>query len=818
MDEQNIRGCYLTEDAKTQVYSAIDQLPTNEGFKKKEKSKLRYNYTRLHKELETRHEKIYGNNFMGRETLQKILEGTATCDSKYCQRLFNSLNLVFNAKEHAVDNNGNAVIPPNTEDSIVLGFDNESQLLVLKENSFIGRKDEIKSILKILNPNERKYIAIIGGESGSGRTSLAMEAILQSSKDTKHRFDKIVQVNFRYSPLDPNPLESGQLPALSRFYSLISQQLSYESIIRAHPDDQKKIALTAFNKSKRRILIFIDDIGETTQKERNEIWLFLSELPSNCKVIVTLCGNKPDLKDAQLENLSDFILTPKLSPEEIEQLTNQISREEGIVLEQRHRDYIKNFSHGKPRMIRNFILNKDMIDEKSISEYASCLADLDRNADDGASDINCWLAQVIESLKHKESRISLIGASLFYSSFSHESLGDVVNEGTEETLKIGIEELLTKQLLTKKGSRLLVTPRVRRYVIEEIVGTEENKGQHENMRERWIEYYIELTKDHGGIDKGDWHEGYDILELEWSNILSVLEWCYAKKEEKKYFDYLQSLWSNANRFTDLYGKWSDRLKWLEKLIDHLKELGEKRDNTDNLNLVRFQTSMGWTLIMLCEYVQAKDTLKDASKTLELTENDKEKYKVRQQLLHNQIVCHTRMYHYDKESMDYNDVVKFLDKKKDLDLDPDEFLKDCSDGELKARFKINTDRDEARLEFARSQKHPEESQKLLEESRSKFIDCIALAEKIQWLRMVSYFYYMLAKIALIQSEFNQAQRYLNYSNFIAEKNHHRRRLAEIIRLRAFLARKLGHLDEANALMQEAKEEFDKLGMIFDEEKI
>jgi tetratricopeptide (TPR) repeat protein len=120
--------------------------------------------------------------------------------------------------------------------------------------------------------------------------------------------------------------------------------------------------------------------------------------------------------------------------------------------------------------------------------------------------------------------------------------------------------------------------------------------------------------------------------------------------------------------------------------------------------------------------------------------------IQHQLLHNIIILFTRTGRYDE-------ALEKLEQKKILG------FSENGNSEEELRHRINTIRDEAKIRFELGE---------YDCSRSLYLEAISLAEEIDWLRMVSYFYFKLASISLKAGDLDRAERYLHYGSFIAEK--------------------------------------------------
>lgn len=304
-------------------------------------------------------------------------------------------------------------------------------------------------------------------------------------------------------------------------------------------------------------------------------------------------------------------------------------------------------------------------------------------------------------------------------------------------------------------------------------------------------YYIKFATDNGGSDWNN-RSNFEKIEVEWYNILAVLEW----NEKKNDFDKIKKIWLGVNRFADLCGHWGDRKKWLEILIGHY------RHDQDSNIYARCLSSKGWTLTMSgVEFYQEAEKLFEEAWNL-----DNIKLKTRCYLAHNMTVLYSRQ--------------KYLDKAKNKIRDQEEFYKDI-ESEFKngnpdnfekydlQRYFINYVRDNAKIKF------------LEENWIGAYLDysnCLKICIEINWERMASYCYYMLAETLLKQVEnapnskkerLDEILIYISKGVKIARENRNGRRLAYFKKSYANLQKQKGNLQKYEDWNQKADNDFKRL---------
>ncbi len=88
----------------------------------------------------------------------------------------------------------------------------------------------------------------------------------------------------------------------------------------------------------------------------------------------------------------------------------------------------------------------------------------------------------------------------------------------------------------------------------------------QEARQRWVEWYLEFTKQYGGLDWSEWARHYDKITHEWPNLQLLFRWC-AESDDQGY-EHLLALWDRDHllNYSDICGHWEERLIWLEWIL------------------------------------------------------------------------------------------------------------------------------------------------------------------------------------------------------------------------------------------------------------
>jgi tetratricopeptide (TPR) repeat protein len=150
---------------------------------------------------------------------------------------------------------------------------------------FHGREKELAQIHDALRPEKRTWGALIAGPGGVGKTSLAVRA---ASEYTREQFNPVIFVSIKDRALE----DEGPRPVKVRFVSHylgildeIARALGRDDIPRSTPEDRARLILDALTGT--RALLILDNLESLTPEDRERIVEFVSDLPGVCKAILT---------------------------------------------------------------------------------------------------------------------------------------------------------------------------------------------------------------------------------------------------------------------------------------------------------------------------------------------------------------------------------------------------------------------------------------------------------------------------------------------------------------------------------------------------
>jgi hypothetical protein len=143
-------------------------------------------------------------------------------------------------------------------------------------------------------------------------------------------------------------------------------------------------------------------------------------------------------------------------------------------------------------------------------------------------------------------------------------------------------------LVIQQDGRYSLLSLTREYVNAEL---KQHPDFEKQAREQWISWCLALAETYGNQVDWNWQYSNDVLEAEWLNIQSVIEWCM---DERRYND-LYQLWKYFEIHIHLQGDrgdrpryWGEHLEWIDWLIQVAR-------NKNVQTAVELMLSRGWLL-------------------------------------------------------------------------------------------------------------------------------------------------------------------------------------------------------------------------------
>lgn len=451
---------------------------------------------------------------------------------------------------------------------------------------FVGREAEVAKLLELLSLRHGAHLISIDGIGGVGKTSLVVEVAyrcLQASQnpdETFHgfpTFDAIIFASAKQHFLTPfSLLQRVSKPhrTLQDIFRQIARTLGNVEITGINLEDQIELLQDAL--STVRTLLIVDNL-ETVENQHDILSFLYHDLPPTVKAVIT----------TRRQGVFVPLRLSALSEAEALQLIQHEAAEKAVELNQDERKILYQRTGGIPVAIHYAI--GQMVSYYSV-EYV--LEQLSQSTNDVT---RFCFEHSVALVRGQPAHFILMALTFFASPVPRQTLLEIAlpqdtsdaatvlaNQPTEEPFA----QLLELSLVLQSQDGYSMLPLTREYVTAELQAQPEFERA---ARERWINWCLKLVQCYGGQSRFDWQTQNDVLEAEWANIQTVLDWCVSQER----YDDLCKFWQYLDAHVYLQGSRQDRLKcWGEQLewMDWLIQMAKQRD----LALaIKIMASRGW---------------------------------------------------------------------------------------------------------------------------------------------------------------------------------------------------------------------------------
>ncbi len=150
---------------------------------------------------------------------------------------------------------------------------------------FFGRETELKKIAAALSPKARGWGALIDGPGGIGKTALAVRA---AELVPAGRFQRIIFLSSKERELTADgqrALGHFVLPGYLDMLNAIAGQIHKSELTKLPDAERTSAILTALGEMEA--LLLLDNLETLPEGDRDQLFAFLSNLPTSCSAIVT---------------------------------------------------------------------------------------------------------------------------------------------------------------------------------------------------------------------------------------------------------------------------------------------------------------------------------------------------------------------------------------------------------------------------------------------------------------------------------------------------------------------------------------------------
>lgn len=636
--------------------------------------------------------------------------------------------------------------------------------------ALIGRQQQITQLLELLSFDNPVYRISIEGIAGAGKTTLMLEAArrcLEASRSSQKvlgipTFEAII-----FTSAKPDRLKAGRiLPRLQRertlrdIFRAIATTLGYPDILNANLNEQLQPIQESL--SRQPTLLLLDNLE--TLEDRQRVFSFLYELPPTVKVIIT----------TRVQALLDVSIHLDALPETegLNLIAHQASSKQ-VLLEPSDSIQLYQKTGGLPIAIVYTI-------GQLAAGYALTLVLNRLTQVTGDISYFCF-EESVKPLRGKASYNLLMAIALFPKPATESAIAFVAAITDPITAADSFARLQQLSLIKHHQGRYDMLPLTRGYCLAQMPAQPELER---DARTRWIRWYLDFSREHGGKDWKEWNE-YEYLQKEWENLTEAIEWCI---DQNRYAD-VRQFWQHIKCYSYVRGyrgdrarNWNAPLDWTEWLIEN----AQLQEDWSTVAEAMFDRAWTLTLIGKPEDLQAADDLFQQAWNLRNRTN------ITFQI---NLAIHRSVVH----------------------LEQNEFAP-ASDWLERAQTLLNTERLEemtatrflVHILYYQGQICYKTEQ--YDRAETLFRQTLDRARDIDWKRAIFLTKNWLADIAIQQGKFDEAEELLQEGLRVAELNKDKCRAAFCLRSLAQLERSRSNWQNALRLATEARTSFLSLGMI------
>ena len=636
----------------------------------------------------------------------------------------------------------------------------------------IGREQQTTQLLEWLSFDSPVYRIGIEGIAGAGKTTLMLEVARRcygaSRSDHKIKgvptFEAII-----FTSAKPNRLNAGRiLPRLQQertlrdIFRAIATTLGYPDILTADVNEQ--LPLIRESLSRQGTLLLLDNL-ETIEDQQN-VLSFLYELPPTVKVIVT----------TRVQALLDVSVRLDVLPEadglkliehqaQLKQLQLRLSPSESFELYQK--------TSGLPVAIVYTIgqLSAGYPLQNVLGKLTQATGDIARF---------CF-EESVKLLRGKFSHKLLMALAVFSQSALEEAIAWVAGSEDPVVTTESFAQLQQLSLVKHQQGRSDLLPLTRGYCLAKLKAQPDFEQE---LRNRWIGWYLKFARESGGKDWKEWNE-YDRIRQEWENLTDVIEWCI---DRDRYPD-VRKFWQSIKCYSHVRGyvkgdrsqNWDTRLDWTDWLI----EAAQRHEDWSTAAEVMFDRAWTLTLIGQNQPLEAAAVL--FARAWKIREYADPIFQIN-------LAIHICAFRLQQQRL--KQATQWLERAKTM------FDAESIEEPMATRFSIHLLYYEAGI--CDRMGWGDRAQNLYEQALEK-------ARCQGWNRAVFLIKNWLADLAIKQRQFDKAREILEEGLRVAERNQDRSRAVFCQRSFAFLEKAKGNFPKARDWAIEAIKGFESLGL-------
>jgi tetratricopeptide (TPR) repeat protein len=377
---------------------------------------------------------------------------------------------------------------------------------------FVGREEEIRTILQSLQPNSRTFIIGIEGIGGVGKSTLATEVSYRCLENDL--FESVVWISAKESILTLHGIEPviPEAKTLSDILITIGTNLGNPTIGNLSIQEQIKRAYNLL--SRRTTLLILDNFESLSRNEQRDVLDFLRRSPITLKVVIT---SRERVAEGQIIRLQG------LSFEESNALLDWDAQQKNIHLTKDQSKYLIDLTGGLPLALL-WVQGQIAVLGYSVTQVLDKLS-----LDADVPILQYCFNHSWNLLRHSNEKKLLFILALQPEAVSRNALEEISGIEDNDSFDNAISDLLQLTLIEHESDKdyFSILPLTRRFTRTQFAGDRKFIKQAEL---KTAQYYVKLLSQKSGFK--EWR-GYDELLWDRNNILGVAQWCYKSIQKKQ---------------------------------------------------------------------------------------------------------------------------------------------------------------------------------------------------------------------------------------------------------------------------------------------
>jgi tetratricopeptide (TPR) repeat protein len=377
---------------------------------------------------------------------------------------------------------------------------------------FVGREEEIKTILQSLQPNSRTFIIGIEGIGGVGKSTLATEVSYRCIENDL--FESVIWISAKESILTLHGIEPviPEAKTLSDILITIGTMLGNPTIGNLSIQDQIKRAYNLL--ARQTTLLVLDNFESLSKNEQRDILDFLRRSPITLKVAIT---SRERVSEGQIIRLQG------LSFEESNALLEWDAQQKNIHLTKDQNKYLVELTGGLPLALL-WVQGQIAVLGYSVTQVLDKLS-----LDTDIPILQYCFNHSWNLLRHNHEKKILFVLALQPEAVSRAALKEITGIEDSDSFDNAISDLLQLSLIDHESDKdyFSILPLTRRFIRTQFASDRKFIKQAEL---KIAQYYVKLLAQKSGFK--EWR-GYEDLLLDRNNILSVAQWCYKTVQRKQ---------------------------------------------------------------------------------------------------------------------------------------------------------------------------------------------------------------------------------------------------------------------------------------------